>query len=77
MAHLTNYSLNKLSDKFNHATDNAFSDDNTSSKRPISVLLRQMKKKPPGKEPFNEEKFWDCVEECVAATVTAMLPVLR
>jgi hypothetical protein len=45
MAHLTNYSLNKMSEAFHHATDNAFADDNQASKRPISVLLRQIKKK--------------------------------
>lgn len=78
MAHLTNYSLNKMSEKFNHATDNAFADDNQSSKRPISVLLRQLKKKQPSPGTvFDEELFWDSIEECVAATVTAMLPVLR
>jgi hypothetical protein len=78
-AHLTNYSINKMSEKFQHAGDNAFNDDNNASKRPISTLLRQLKRKQITNSviPFDEELFWDHVEECVAATVTAMLPVLR
>ena len=68
-----------MSEKFNHASDNAFNDDNNASKRPISTLLRQLKRKSNTNAivPFEEEKFWDDIEECVAATVTAMLPVLR
>lgn len=78
-AHLTNYSLNKMSENFNHASDNAFNVDNVASKRPISTLLQQLKRKSNTNAivPFDEEQFWDHTEECVAATVTAMLPVLR
>lgn len=73
-------SLNKLSPKFVHAAGNAFAEDNNCSKRPLSVLLRQIRKKgitaPDGSQ-FDEEIFWDDVETCVSSTITAMLPVLR
>ena len=80
LAHLTNYSLNKQSKSFNHADAGAFEPETRASKRPLSTLLSQMHRagiKSPGGKRFNEERFWDSVEECVAATCTAMLPVLR
>jgi len=80
MAHLTNYSLNKTSDSFTHSNDNPFNVDNAASKRPISTLIKQLIKRSnttKGVPQFDEEKFWDEVEECIAATVTSMLPILR
>jgi hypothetical protein len=80
MAHLTNYSQQKKSEKFVFADASAMRDDNSSSKRPMSVLLKQLRtkniKSPSGAE-FDEEVFWEKVEECVGVTITAMLPVLR
>jgi len=80
MAHLTNYSLNKTSESFTHSNENPFNVDNAASKRPISTLIKQLTKRSnttKGVHAFDEEKFWDEVEECIAATVTSMLPILR
>lgn len=80
MAHLTNYSHQKKSDKLIFADETALQEDNASSKRPMSVLLRQLVSKgikSPKGDVFDEEAFWDKVEECVGATMTAMMPVLR
>ncbi|CAE7706941.1 TTLL11 [Symbiodinium sp. KB8] len=45
MGHLTNYSLNKRSSKFEHcgqSVEEVYSDANTASKRPLTVCLRQL-----------------------------------
>ncbi|CAE7454821.1 TTLL11 [Symbiodinium necroappetens] len=45
MGHLTNYSLNKRSSKFEHcgqSVEEVYNDANTASKRPLTVCLRQL-----------------------------------
>eukprot|EP00035_Acanthoeca_spectabilis_P039475 m.62553 g.62553 ORF g.62553 m.62553 type:complete len:767 (+) comp9616_c0_seq1:366-2666(+) len=80
MAHLTNYSQQKKSEKFVFAGPGALQENNSSSKRPMSVLLKQLRSKgltAPNGQSFDENSFWDKIEECVGATITAMMPVLR
>lgn len=76
MAHLTNYSLNKRSERFEHSgesMDEVFSVASTSSKRPMTVVLRQLQEEFPGFEP---EAFYDSVVSLVQRTVALMSPAL-
>ena len=77
MAHLTNYSLNKASDNFQH-TEEPFDMNSTASKRPLSTLLRQleMQQAAEGKI-FDEEKFFQQLEEVSAVLLMALAPVLH
>mmetsp|Transcript_10448 Transcript_10448/g.18832 ORF Transcript_10448/g.18832 Transcript_10448/m.18832 type:complete len:567 (+) Transcript_10448:114-1814(+) len=77
MSHLTNYSLNKRSDKFEHcseAMEEVFSDSNSSSKRPLSVALRQLAAEYPD---FCAESFYAKVAEVVQSTVAVMAVAMR
>ena len=57
MRHLTNYSLNKRSQKFEHCNSDIYG-ENFSSKRPLTVCLRQLSEEHPD---FDEEIFYSDV----------------
>lgn len=76
MGHLTNYSLNKRSDKFEHSgetLEDVFSIYSTSSKRPLTVALRQIAAEHPH---FDAEAFYRGVSDMVRATVDVMSPAI-
>ncbi|CAJ1458935.1 unnamed protein product [Effrenium voratum] len=76
MSHLTNYSLNKRSENFEHCAeslDEVFGDENVSSKRPLTVCLRQLAQEHEG---FDVDAFYDSVLQ-IAQRCTALFgPVL-
>eukprot|EP00929_Paragymnodinium_shiwhaense_P076908 TRINITY_DN39592_c0_g2_i1.p1 TRINITY_DN39592_c0_g2~~TRINITY_DN39592_c0_g2_i1.p1 ORF type:complete len:650 (+),score=178.78 TRINITY_DN39592_c0_g2_i1:11-1960(+) len=74
MGHLTNYSLNKRSDKFEHSgetMDSVFDMNSDASKRPMSLALQQLRRQYPS---FDEEAFFASVVELVESTVAVMSP---
>lgn len=76
MAHLTNYSLNKRSDKFEHAgetLESVFDPSSTASKRPLTAALTQMEREFPG---FQRDSFYESVASLVEKSVALMAPVL-
>merc|ERR1719271_2368359 len=76
MGHLTNYSLNKRSDKFEHSAETMqmLSDlSNSSSKRPLSTVLRQIVAEHPQ---FDTEKFYEKIAVVTARSVALMAPAL-
>jgi hypothetical protein len=76
MGHLTNYSLNKRSDKFEHAGESletVFDPTSTASKRPLTAALTQMEKECQG---FDRGAFYDSVNALVQKSVAIMAPVL-
>mmetsp|Transcript_44562 Transcript_44562/g.105614 ORF Transcript_44562/g.105614 Transcript_44562/m.105614 type:complete len:584 (-) Transcript_44562:120-1871(-) len=77
MGHLTNYSLNKRSDKFEHCSEavgEVFSDTNSASKRPLTVALRQLSAEYPG---FDSEGFYSSVAQVVQRSSTLIATALR
>ncbi|CAL1165528.1 unnamed protein product, partial [Cladocopium goreaui] len=76
MGHLTNYSLNKRSHKFEHcgqSMEEVFGDENTSSKRPLTVCLRQLAEE---YSDFDIEAFYSDVQVIVQRSLAVMAPVL-
>lgn len=76
MAHLTNYSLNKRSMKFEHSgesLDEVFSLDSKASKRPMSAVLAQLEQEYNG---FSQGHFFESVSALIQTTIGAMAPVL-
>eukprot|EP00930_Biecheleria_cincta_P037434 TRINITY_DN25697_c0_g1_i1.p1 TRINITY_DN25697_c0_g1~~TRINITY_DN25697_c0_g1_i1.p1 ORF type:complete len:651 (+),score=94.47 TRINITY_DN25697_c0_g1_i1:43-1995(+) len=76
MGHLTNYSLNKRSDKFEHAgetLESVFDPASTASKRPLTAALTQMERECPG---FERDSFYENVASLVQKSVALMAPVL-
>eukprot|EP00434_Breviolum_minutum_P014684 symbB.v1.2.012949.t1/scaffold892.1/size156909/1 len=76
MGHLTNYSLNKRSNKFEHCSESmegVFGDENVSSKRPLTVCLRQLAQEYPD---FDIEAFYNDVELIAQRSLALMAPVL-
>ncbi|CAK9048126.1 unnamed protein product [Durusdinium trenchii] len=76
MGHLTNYSLNKRSEKFEHCGQSmadVFGDENTSSKRPLTVCLRQLSQEYPD---FNPDAFYHDVQVIAQRSLALMAPVL-
>jgi len=76
MGHLTNYSLNKRSDKFEHAgetMESVFDPRSTASKRPLTAALTQMERECQG---FDRGAFYDSVAAVVLKSVAIMAPVL-
>jgi len=75
--HLTNYSLNKGSAGFVSNGLRGISDP-SASKRPLSLLMRQLKAESAmGLYPFDEQDLWKNLEAMAADVVAVMLPVLR
>eukprot|EP00928_Gymnodinium_smaydae_P047074 TRINITY_DN31407_c0_g1_i1.p1 TRINITY_DN31407_c0_g1~~TRINITY_DN31407_c0_g1_i1.p1 ORF type:complete len:688 (-),score=67.96 TRINITY_DN31407_c0_g1_i1:160-2181(-) len=76
MGHLTNYSLNKRSDKFEHAgetLESVFDPKSTASKRPLTAALTQMESECSG---FEREMFYTRVAALVQKAVALMAPAL-
>lgn len=76
MGHLTNYSLNKRSDKFEHSGESmaeVMDDASCASKRPLSVTLRQIAAEHPE---FDAEEFFEQCSELVRKTVAIYAPIL-
>jgi hypothetical protein len=76
MGHLTNYSLNKRSDKFEHAgetIDEVFDANSTASKRPLTAVLRQMEAQFPD---FNTRLFYESVLALVQKSIAVISPTL-
>ncbi|CAK0791569.1 unnamed protein product [Prorocentrum cordatum] len=76
MAHLTNYSLNKRSEKFEHcggAVEDAYDSSSTASKRPLTVALRQIEAEHPE---FDTLAFYDSVATLTRTVVSAMAPAM-
>jgi hypothetical protein len=76
MGHLTNYSLNKRSDKFEHAGEtlaSVFDPSSTASKRPLTAALTQMEMEYPG---FQRDDFYGSVSSLVSKSVALMAPAL-
>mmetsp|Transcript_28440 Transcript_28440/g.51683 ORF Transcript_28440/g.51683 Transcript_28440/m.51683 type:complete len:581 (-) Transcript_28440:133-1875(-) len=76
MSHLTNYSLNKRSDKFEHSGTTAqevYDLRSTASKRPLTVALKQMRQEYPG---FDIGQFYENVSELVQKSAAIMAPLL-
>lgn len=76
MGHLTNYSLNKRSDKFEHAGESmqeVFDQSSTASKRPLTAVLEQMEAECPG---FDSDAFYESVANLVQGSASIMAPVL-
>jgi len=76
MGHLTNYSLNKRSDKFEHAgetMESVFDPGSTASKRPLTAALAQMEMECHG---FDRGAFYDSVAAVVLKSVAVMAPAL-
>merc|ERR1719389_170779 len=76
MGHLTNYSLNKRSEKFVHAgqsMDTVLDPSSNASKRPMSSVLRQIEMEHPS---FNAERFYESLVAMVETSTAAMVPVL-
>lgn len=76
MGHLTNYSLNKRSELFEHSGETmeaVYSIETTSSKRPLTVALRQLAIEHPN---FTPEEFYLSLESLIRTTVALMAPVL-
>lgn len=81
-AHISSYHVNKDSHKFVPPGGNAFTPDNLSSKRPLSVVFGQLKKRglrdSDGKAvSVDEATFWTKIEEAASVGTASMLPVLR
>lgn len=77
MGHLTNYSLNKRSDKFEHAGETmheVFDQSSTASKRPLTAVLRQMEAECGG---FDQNNFYESVLQLVQRSAAIMAPVLH
>mmetsp|Transcript_69596 Transcript_69596/g.148877 ORF Transcript_69596/g.148877 Transcript_69596/m.148877 type:complete len:605 (+) Transcript_69596:200-2014(+) len=76
MAHLTNYSLNKRSEKFEHAGESleeVFDPASTASKRPLTAVFQQLEAE---HKNFDREQFYSSVAALVQTTVAAMAPAL-
>mmetsp|Transcript_123630 Transcript_123630/g.219083 ORF Transcript_123630/g.219083 Transcript_123630/m.219083 type:complete len:645 (+) Transcript_123630:75-2009(+) len=76
MAHPTNYSLNKDSSKFEHSGDTyeeVFDLGNVSSKRPLTVALRQIELQHPK---FDTDEFYCAVARMAQNIVAVMSPVI-
>jgi hypothetical protein len=76
MGHLTNYAVNKRSEKFEHSAEtlNMLSDlASVASKRPLSTVLRQIKAEHPD---FDVEAFFESIAAVAVRTVALMAPAL-
>jgi hypothetical protein len=76
LAHLTNYSLNKASDKFEHGADEMtqiFDKGSLASKRPLTVVLSQIEAAQPG---FDRNAFYNSVAKLVQTAFSAMAPLI-
>lgn len=76
MGHLTNYSLNKRSEKFVHAgeeMDTVLDPDSEASKRPLTAVLQQLEAEHDG---FDTEDFYESLRGMVATIIVPMVPVL-
>lgn len=76
MAHLTNYSLNKRSDKFVHAgesMDTVLDPESTASKRPMSAVLNQLASE---HDAFDVDTFFARLASMLQASAALMAPVL-
>lgn len=76
MGHLTNYSLNKRSDKFEHAgetMETVFDPRSTASKRPLTAALTQMEMECKG---FDRGAFYGSISALVLKTISLMGPAL-
>lgn len=76
MAHLTNYSLNKRSDKFEHSgqsLDEVFDPGSGASKRPLTAVLARLEAEHPD---FSSDTFYESVSALVQTWVATMAPVL-
>lgn len=70
--HLTNYSLNKQSDKFKQAGNNFADVNSKASKQLWSVVLKKLESKG-----VDTKKLSTQVEDLVAKTVIALEPYLK
>jgi len=76
MGHLTNYSLNKRSDKFEHAgetIEEVFDPSSTASKRPLTSVLEQMESQ---FADFDRHAFYGSVVAIVQSSIAVMAPIL-
>lgn len=76
MSHLTNYSLNKRSEAFEHSgetLEEVHSTSTTASKRPLTTALKQIEEEHPD---FTAEDFYVSLEGLIRTTVAMMAPVL-
>jgi len=71
LSHLTNFSLNKLSDKFVNSAD--LKDQDTASKRTLTSIFEQMKR-----EGVDTENLYEQIKETCAKALVSIQPfVLR
>lgn len=76
MAHLTNYSLNKKSENFEHCGETleaVFDPNSSASKRPLTSVLKQLEAEFPE---FSSHTFYQDVTALARTTAAAMAPVL-
>merc|ERR1719171_76246 len=76
MGHLTNYSLNKRSDKFVHAGEDmgtVLDPGSGASKRPLTAVLQQLEGEYPG---FSSEQFYESLAAMVGTSAALMAPAL-
>lgn len=76
MGHLTNYSLNKRSDKFEHAGETmsqVMDPASTATKRPLTAVLRVLEAEYPD---FDIDEFYQSCVRVVEKTVATMAPAL-
>mmetsp|Transcript_15494 Transcript_15494/g.38705 ORF Transcript_15494/g.38705 Transcript_15494/m.38705 type:complete len:521 (-) Transcript_15494:40-1602(-) len=76
MAHLTNYSLNKRSEHFEHGGETieaVFDPQSSASKRPLTAVLKQIEAEFPE---FDRRGFYDRIAELARTTTAALAPVL-
>ena len=69
--HLTNYAINKKSEKFNKATD---LEDQTGSKRSVSYVLKYIEDNVHGQ---TVEKLWKSIDEIIVKTMISAQPKLE
>ena len=78
LAHITSYSLNRNAEAYNFDNAEALSEETLASKRPLSTVLGQLRKRFSGsKRGFSETDFWRQVQQMALMASTAMLPTLR
>jgi len=76
MGHLTNYSLNKRSETFEHSgetVESVFDTSTEASKRPLTVALQQIREE---HADFNQNQFYDSLVGVIRTTASLMTPVL-
>lgn len=76
MSHLTNYSLNKRSDKFEHSgttVQEVYDPRSSASKRPLTVALQQIQEEYAG---FDIHHFYESVSNLVQKSAAIMVPLL-